>query len=62
MKIVHSVKPGITGYWAVNGRSNTSYEDRIEMETFYAKNYSLKLDLQIILKTIKKVLSKEGAI
>ena len=62
MKIVHSVKPGITGYWAVNGRSDTSYEDRIEMETFYAENYSLKLDLQIILKTVNTVLKKEGAI
>ena len=62
MEIVHSVKPGITGYWAVNGRSDTSYEDRIEMETFYAENYSLKLDLQIILKTVNTVLKKEGAI
>lgn len=62
IEVIHSVKPGITGYWAVNGRSNTSYEERVKMETFYVENYSLKLDLQIILKTIKTVLKKEGAV
>ena len=62
MKIVHSVKPGITGYWAANGRSNTTYEERVNMEAFYAENYSLKLDAQIFIKTIESVLKKEGAI
>ncbi len=60
--IVHSVKPGITGYWAVNGRSDTTYDDRVNMEVFYAENYSLRLDIKIIFKTVLTVLKKEGAI
>lgn len=62
MKTVHSVRPGLTGYWAANGRSDTSYEERVEMETYYAENFSLLLDIKIILKTIKAVFKKEGAI
>lgn len=62
MNIVHSVKPGITGYWAANGRSNTTYEERVNMEVYYAKNCSIKLDLKIIFKTIEAVLKRNGAI
>lgn len=62
MKIVHSVRPGLTGYWAANGRSDTTYEQRVNMETYYAENFSLLLDIKIILKTIKSVVNKEGAI
>lgn len=62
MKIVHSVRPGLTGYWAANGRSDTTYEQRVEMESYYAENFSLLLDIKIILKTIKSVIKKEGAI
>ena len=57
MKKVHSVKPGITGYWAANGRSDTTYEDRVNMEAFYAENYSLKMDMKIFLKTINSIFS-----
>ena len=62
IRIVHSVKPGITGYWAANGRSDTTYEQRVDMEAFYAEHYSLKMDVKIFLKTISSVLKKEGAI
>ena len=62
MKTVHSVKPGLTGYWAANGRSDTAYDKRVEMEAYYAENFSLLLDIKIIFKTIKSVLKKEGAI
>ena len=62
MSVIHSIKPGITGYWAVNGRSDTTYEERVKMETYYAENFSLKLDIQILIKTIEAVLKKEGAI
>ena len=62
MEIVHSVKPGITGYWAVHGRSDTTYENRVEMEAYYAENYSLLMDAKIFLKTIVTVIKKEGAI
>lgn len=56
-----SVKPGLTGYWQVNGRSNTEYEDRIKMELYYVDNASLLLDLKILLKTFVAVIKKEGA-
>ena len=56
-----SVKPGLTGYWAANGRSDTSYEERIQMELYYVDHISLKLDIQIFFKTIIVVLKKEGA-
>lgn len=59
---VLSVKPGITGYWAANGRSDTSYEERVELETFYAKNMSLMLDTEILVKTVVSVVKKEGAV
>lgn len=62
MKRVHSVRPGLTGYWAANGRSDTTYEQRVEMEAYYVENFSLLLDIKIILKTIKSVIKKEGAI
>ena len=57
-----SVTPGLTGYWQVNGRSNTTYEERIEMELYYIDNMSLKLDLKIFLKTFIAVFKKEGAV
>ena len=56
-----SVTPGLTGYWAANGRSNTTYEQRMIMELYYIDNISWKLDLKIFFKTILSVLQKEGA-
>ena len=56
-----SVTPGLTGYWAANGRSNISYEQRMIMELYYIDNISWKLDLKIFFKTILSVLKKEGA-
>lgn len=46
-------KPGITGYWQVNGRSKTTFRARCKMEADYSKRASLKLDMQIFLKTFK---------
>ena len=57
-----SVTPGLTGYWAANGRSNTTYEQRMEMELYYIDNLSLKMDIKVFFKTILSVLKKEGAI
>ncbi len=57
-----SVTPGLTGNWAANGRSCTSYEHRMEMELFYVDNVSLKLDLKIFFKTIGAVISRRGAV
>lgn len=57
-----SVKPGLTGYWQVNGRSNTTYEERMEMELYYVDNCSLWLDIKIFFKTFITVFKKEGAV
>ena len=56
-----SVKPGLTGYWAANGRSDITYEERMKMELYYVDNISFKLDIQIFFKTIISVMKKEGA-
>lgn len=56
-----SVKPGLTGYWAANGRSDTTYAERVQMELYYIDNMSLKLDIQVFFKTIIAVIRKEGA-
>lgn len=56
-----SVKPGITGYWQVNGRTNTTYEQRIQMDMYYVENRSLRLDLLIVAKTFWTVLRGQGA-
>ena len=55
------VKPGITGWWATHGRSDIDYKERLELEYYYIRNQSLKLDLICILKTIGVVLKQEGA-
>ena len=56
-----SVKPGLTGYWQVNGRSTTTYEERMKLELYYVDNQSLWLDIMIFFKTFITVLKKEGA-
>ena len=57
-----SVTPGLTGYWQANGRSSTTYEQRMEMELYYIDHISPKLDFKIFFKTIESVFKKEGAI
>lgn len=57
-----SVTPGLTGYWAANGRSCTSYEERMKMELYYAENISFKLDMKVFLKTVVSVIKRQGAI
>ena len=57
-----SVTPGLTGYWQVNGRSNTTYEERMLMELYYVENCSLWLDTKIFFKTFITVFKKEGAV
>lgn len=57
-----SVIPGITGYWQSHGRSDTSYEERIEMDMYYIDNKSILLDIKIMFKTVISVIKKEGAV
>lgn len=59
--LLHSVKSGVTGLWQVSGRSNLSFDDRIELELFYAQNWSFWLDIKILLKTPVVVFRKKGA-
>jgi exopolysaccharide biosynthesis polyprenyl glycosylphosphotransferase len=56
-----TVKPGITGLWQVSGRSDVSYEERVRLDMWYIRNYTIWLDLQIILQTIPAVLRGKGA-
>lgn len=61
-KKLFSVLPGLTGYWQANGRSDTTYNERIEMDMYYIDNRSIALDFKIMFKTVISVIKKEGAI
>ena len=57
-----SMRPGITGMWQVSGRSNINdFEDVVKLDCEYIDNWSLLLDVKILLKTVKVVLTHEGA-
>ena len=60
-ELYESVRPGITGYWGANGRSNTTYEERLELEYYYTENCSLWLDIKIFFKTIISIIKRDGA-
>lgn len=55
------VVPGVTGLWQVSGRNNTTYEERVQLDTEYVRNWSCWLDLYILIRTVKTVLLREGA-
>ena len=55
------VPPGITGMWQVNGRSDTTYEQRVQMDSWYVRNWSVWIDMMYLLKTVIVVLKREGA-
>ncbi len=57
----HLTKPGLTGLWQVSGRKETSWEDRMQMDLQYVHNWSVGLDLAILLRTIKVVLTGHGS-
>jgi len=59
--LVLDVKPGISGLWQVSGRSDVDFLRRVELDTWYVRNWSIWLDVVIILKTIKVVLLRKGA-
>ncbi len=56
-----AILPGITGLWQISGRADLSFEDMINLDLYYLENWSIGLDLEIILKTIIAVFSKKGA-
>ena len=61
MKLYYKVKPGITGWWACNGRSNINYRERLDLEYYYVKHCSLYLDLLCLFRTALAVVSHKGA-
>ncbi|MEN3046263.1 MAG: sugar transferase [Candidatus Hydrothermales bacterium] len=60
-EIIFSVKPGLTGLWQISGRNKLTFRERIELDKIYIKKKKFIYDLLIIIKTIKAVISKEGA-
>ena len=60
-ELYESARPGITGWWACNGRSATTYEERLNLEYFYVKNMSLLLDIKCVIKTALAVIKRDGA-
>lgn len=56
----HNVRPGVTGYAQVNGRNSLSWEDKFKLDTWYVEHQSFWLDMKILLKTVKKVIIKDG--
>ena len=59
---ITSMKPGLTGYWQVNGRSDVTFVDRLDMDMNYYYNHTLKTEVKILKQTVAKLLKKEGAI
>jgi Undecaprenyl-phosphate galactose phosphotransferase WbaP len=55
------VSPGITGMWQVNGRSDTTYDERVQMDSWYVRNWSVWIDIMYLVKTCKVVFSGKGA-
>jgi len=60
-ELLLTVKPGLTGYWQVNGRQEVNYEERVGMDLHYINNWSLAMDLKILFKTPYAVLKRKGA-
>jgi Undecaprenyl-phosphate galactose phosphotransferase WbaP len=56
-----NAKPGITGLWQVSGRNNTSYVERVAFDSFYIRNWSVWLDIYLLFRTVKVVLTGHGA-
>ena len=56
------VMPGITGLWQVSGRNNTTYDERVDLDTYYVQNWSLWLDFYILACTVKVVLRRRGSL
>lgn len=59
--LLHSVKSGVTGLWQVSGRSELNFDERIELELYYAQNWSFWLDIKILFKTVAAVIRRQGA-
>jgi lipopolysaccharide/colanic/teichoic acid biosynthesis glycosyltransferase len=56
----HEVRPGLTGLAQINGRNATTWDERLDTDVWYVDNWSLRLDLRIMLRTVPKVLGAAG--
>ena len=59
--IVIQHKPGVTGLWQIEGRSETTFKERLDIDLKYHRNNSVTKDIEILVKTVTKVLKNEGA-
>ncbi len=59
--LYRKVRPGLTGLWQVSGRNDTTYEERVALDTYYVRNWSVWLDIHIILRTVRVVVCGSGA-
>ena len=55
------MKPGLTGLWQVSGRSDVTYEERVRLDMYYIRNWSIWQDLQLLVQTIPAVIKGKGA-
>ena len=60
--IIIKIKPGVTGPWQIRGRSNISFEDRLKIDAEYIQKMSITNDVKMVLKTLTKVVKKDGAL
>ena len=58
----YETRPGLTGLWQVSGRSDTTYQQRVQLDTWYVKNWTLWHDIAILAKTVPAVLDRKGAL
>ncbi|QDQ26613.1 exopolysaccharide biosynthesis protein [Chitinimonas arctica] len=56
-----AVRPGITGLWQVSGRNDTTYDERVRLDSHYVRNWSLALDCRILFRTLHVVIARQGA-
>jgi Undecaprenyl-phosphate galactose phosphotransferase WbaP len=61
IEVYCGVQPGLTGFWQVSGRNHTTFEERVHYDVYYVRNWSVWLDLYILLRTVWVVLSRDGA-
>ena len=59
-KTIVKCRPGITGYWRVNGRSTNDFHERLVLDKYYYHHRTFKMDFKIILKTVLKTFAREG--
>ena len=57
-----TVKPGLTGLWQVSGRADLSYDERVTLDMYYIRNYSIWLDIRLLFETVGAVLRRVGSL